>query len=228
MNHISIQSMPKDNLPYEKFVRYGAERLSDAELLAILLRSGTKEVNAIELAQKLLYYGGGSLLVLHHLTQQELMTFPGIGQVKAVQLKAAAELSNRIASSGKIVHVKMNDPDTIADYYAESLRHLKQEHIVLAMFDSASRLIADRTVSVGTISSAVISPREIFRYAVMADAVYLILLHNHPSGEALPSKEDLAFTKRVKEAGEIFGIPLEDHIIIGDRTAFSFRKENLL
>ncbi len=228
MNYPSIRSMPSETRPYEKFERYGVESLSDAELLAVLLRNGTKGKNSIETASAILAEGGNSLKGLHSLSQKELMQIPGIGRVKAIQLKCLAELSTRMAKAVKFAGVRMNDPETVADYYMEALRHREEEHIILALFDSAGRLIKDIEVARGSVNAAYITPREIFRHALAAGAVSLILLHNHPSGDAKPSEEDIAFTERLDASGRLIGIPVNDHLIIGDKCYFSFRCHDLI
>lgn len=228
MKNPSIRSMPKEARPYEKFECYGPQSLSDAELLAVLLRNGTKGKNSIETAAAILAEGGSSLNGLHSLSQKELMQIPGIGKVKAIQLKCLAELSMRMAKADKLAGVRMNDPETVADYYMEGLRHREEEHIILALFNSAGRLIKDIEVARGSVNAAYITPREIFRHALSAGAVSLILLHNHPSGDANPSEEDIAFTKRLDASGKLIGIPVNDHLIIGDKCYFSFRSHDLI
>ena len=228
MKNPSIRSMPKEARPYEKFECYGPQSLSDAELLAVLLRNGTKGKNSIETAAAILTEGGSSLNGLHSLSQKELMQIPGIGKVKAIQLKCLAELSMRMAKADKLAGVRMNDPETVADYYMEGLRHREEEHIILALFNSAGRLIKDIEVARGSVNAAYITPREIFRHALSAGAVSLILLHNHPSGDANPSEEDIAFTKRLDASGKLIGIPVNDHLIIGDKCYFSFRSHDLI
>ena len=156
------------------------------------------------------------------------MQIPGIGKVKAIQLKCLAELSMRMAKADKLAGVRMNDPETVADYYMEGLRHREEEHIILALFNSAGRLIKDIEVARGSVNAAYITPREIFRHALSAGAVSLILLHNHPSGDANPSEEDIAFTKRLDASGKLIGIPVNDHLIIGDKCYFSFRSHDLI
>ncbi len=228
MKNPPIRSMPMEARPYEKFERYGAQSLSDAELLAVLLRNGTKGKNSIETASEILAGGGNSLNGLHTLSQKELMQIPGIGKVKAIQLKCLAELSMRMAKADRLAGVRMNDPETVAAYYMEGMRHLEEEHIILALFDSAGRLIKDIEVARGSVNAAYITPREIFRHALSAGAVSLILLHNHPSGDANPSEEDIAFTKRLDASGKLIGIPVNDHLIIGEKCYFSFRCHDLI
>ena len=153
---------------------------------------------------------------------------PGIGQVKAAQLKCIAELAERIARTSRLKNVRLNEPSSIADYYMESLRHKTKEHLLLAMFDAKSNLLGDKIVSVGTVTNSLVSPREIFLKALEYRAVHIVLLHNHPSGDPTPSEADHAVTRRVAESGRILGIALADHIIIGDNRYISFRENGLL
>jgi DNA repair protein RadC len=224
----SISAMPKEARPYEKYEHYGVQSLSDAELLAIFLRSGTKGCNSIETAAHILAISGNSLTGLYTLSEAQLQKIPGIGKVKSIQLKCIAELSLRISKAKKVTGVKLNDPRSVADYYMESMRHKEEEHIILAMFNSAGRLIKEMEVAVGSVNAAYITPREIFRHALNAGAVSLILLHNHPSGDVHPSEEDIAFTKRVVASGKMIGIPLNDHLIIGENCFFSFCEHDLI
>ena len=228
MSHPSIRELPAENRPYEKFIRFGAQALSDAELLAILIRSGTGTQSVLEVAQNVISAGGNSLAGIETLGVQELMRIPGIGEVKAVQLKCICELAGRAAKARLFSRVHLNSPDSIAAYYMDSMRYLQQEHIVAAMFDSSLMLTGDRTVSVGSVNAAYITPREIYRKALEADAVSLVLLHNHPSGDPTPSDEDISFTSRVAAAGNMIGIPLMDHIVIGNGVYTSLRRQGFL
>ena len=171
-----------------------------------------------------------SLCGLYGMTADELMQFRGIGKVKAVQLECIAELSRRIARSRAVKAGReiFRNPEQIADYYMEDFRHESQEKLLLIMLDTKGHLIADEIISVGTVDRTVASPRDIFLKALSHRAVTIVLLHNHPSGNPEPSEADLQLTKRVRECGEMIGIPLVDHIIIGDRRSVSFACERLL
>lgn len=215
-------------MPVEKCARYGAQALSDAELLAVILRSGTKEVTALQLAQLFLAQRDKNLLNLFTMPPEEMQRIPGIGQVKAAQLKCIAELTSRIAKTSRFRDVKLNDPGSIAAYYMEALRHEPKEQLLLAMFDSKSVLLGDTVISVGTVNSSLVSPREVFIKALEYQAVHIVLLHNHPSGDPSPSEADGQVTQRVKECGALLGIALADHIIIGDNRYMSFRENGLL
>ena len=226
--HITMKEMPQSEQPVEKCVRGGAHMLSDAELLAVILKTGTKSLSALQLAQLLLSQGDGNLLNLVYMDLEDMQKIPGIGQVKAVQLKCVAELSKRITRTRRAERVRLDNPGSIAAYYMESLRHEPKEKLVLAMFDSKSRLLADEIVSIGTVNASLVSPREIFLKALAYGSVQIVLLHNHPSGDPKPSGEDIRVTKSVAMGGDLIGIALVDHIIIGNNRYKSFREEGLL
>lgn len=220
----SMKELPDSEKPYEKFLESGAEALSDAELLAVIIRSGAQGKKSIEVAQEFLAQGSRNLLNLYELSFDEMKSIHGIGQVKAIQLKCVAELSKRIAKTRYQDGLSMNHPQTIADYYMERMRHEKREQLLALFFDSKCRLISDVTMSIGSITATFVSPREIFLMALRHNAVQLILLHNHPSGNANPSSEDDTVTERMRACGELLGIPLMDHIILGDQSYYSYRE----
>ena len=168
-----------------------------------------------------------SLLNLIDMNLEEMRKIPGIGQVKAVQLKCIAELAGRIAKTSRSKDVRLNEPASIAAYYMETLRHEPKERLMLAMFDAKSNLLGDEVISIGTATYSLVSPREIFLKALEYQAVHIVLLHNHPSGDPAPSEADIHVTLRVKECGDILGIVLADHIIIGDNRYISFRENGL-
>ncbi len=221
---IRMKELPDSEKPYEKFLESGAEALSDAELLAVIIRSGTQGKTSIEVAQDFLARGSRNLLNLYELSFEEMKRIHGIGQVKAIQLKCAAELSRRIAKTRYQDKLSMNHPQTIADYYMERMRHEKQERLLALFFDSKCCLLSDETMSIGSITATFVSPREIFLAALRCNAVQIIVLHNHPSGNANPSPEDDTVTERMKACGELLGIPLMDHIILGDQSYYSYRE----
>jgi DNA repair protein RadC len=229
--HFTMKELPPSEKPYEKCLEYGPGMLSDAELLAVVLRTGSRGQSAVEMCRSVLAsFREESLCGLYGLTADELMQFRGIGKVKAVQLECIAELSRRIARSRAVKAGReiFRNPEQIADYYMEDFRHESQEKLLLIMLDTKGHLIADEIISVGTVDRTVASPRDIFLKALSHRAVTIVLLHNHPSGNPEPSEADLQLTKRVRECGEMIGIPLVDHIIIGDRRSVSFACERLL
>lgn len=222
-----IKELNFEERPYEKCERFGAEHLTDAELLAILLRTGTKGENSLELAKKILYQSceKRGLISIHNWSLEQLMKIKGIGRVKAIQILCLSELAKRLAKETAEKQLDFHTPRTIAQYYMEDLRHKKQEHMKLLMLNTKSRLISEKEISVGTVNAAIISPREIFIEALQKNAVYIILLHNHPSGDPTPSMEDVQLTIQMKEAGELIGIELLDHIIIGDNCYTSLKEK---
>jgi len=216
--------------PYEKFLAKGAEHLTDAELLGIVIRTGTVGENSVSLGQKILDLSSGranGILGLHHLSIADLKGIRGIGEVKAVKIKCIAELSNRIATTTAKESVQFDKPETIARYYMEQMRHKETEQTILLLLDGRNHLIGDCVISTGTVNASLLSAREVMIMALMKRAVYLILLHNHPSGDPTPSKMDLKVTKKIKEAAELIEIPLLDHIIIGDHKYVSFREQHI-
>lgn len=226
--HITMREMPESEQPIEKCTRHGVSSLSDAELLAVILRIGTKNMNALQLAQLLLSKKDKNLLNLFNMPMEEMQKLPGIGKVKAVQLKCIAELSGRIARTNRLKKINLNEPDSVAAYYMETLRHESKEKLLLSMFDAKSGLLGDEIISVGTVNTSLVSPREIFLKALEYKAVHIVLLHNHPSGDPEPSEADIRVTKMVHESGAMLGIALADHIIIGDNRYISFRENGLL
>lgn len=226
--HFTMKNLPESERPYEKYMLYGEESLSDAELLAIILKSGTKDSNSLDLARAILNGNHNNLLNLYDLSYRELMQYSGIGHVKAIQLKAVAELSRRIARTNSGYRLKMDKPETIADYYMEQLRHSKQELLMCAFFDSKNNFLGDVVVSKGAVNYAYVSPRDVFRYAFEYEAVMFILLHNHPSGDATPSDDDLRITRRIEKGAQILQLDFVDHIIIGDNQYFSFKENQLI
>lgn len=207
-------------MPYERFVRSGPESLSDAELLAIILRTGTKNCSAVELGRQILTGkdpdAEPSLSVLFELTREDLLKIHGVGEVKAVKILCLAELSKRLASEPAKKRIIFSQPDTVYEAYRERLRHEKREHFFLLLLDIRLALISEVEMSVGTSTCAPVSVRDIFSRAVRAEASGILLLHNHPSGDPTPSANDIETTRQIAEAGRFMQIPLIDHIIIGD------------
>ena len=226
--HFTMKNLPESERPYEKFLLHGEESLSDAELLAIILKTGTKKANSLDIAREILRGNHNNLLNLYDLSYRDLMQFSGVGQIKAIQLKAVAELSRRIAKTNSGYQLKMDNPSSIADYYMEQLRHLKQEQLICAFFDSKNNFLGDVVISKGAVNYAYVSPRDIFRYAFDYEAVMLILLHNHPSGDATPSEDDIRITRRIEKGAQILELHLVDHIIIGDNKYYSFKENELI
>lgn len=228
--NVTMKELPASEMPYEKCEKSGAGALSDAELLAVILKTGTRDKTSRELATEILtlhpVYQG--LLGLYHLSGKELLSVSGIGKVKAVQLQCVAELAKRLARETKREGVSFCRPSDVARFFMEEMRNLETEHLYAVCLDAAGRLLHYQAVFVGTVQTSIANPREILRLALRYDAAHIIILHNHPSGDPAPSGEDLEVTKRLQEAASLVGIPLMDHIIIGDNQYISLRERGYL
>lgn len=229
-NARTMKMLPESERPYEKALEYGAESLSDAELLSVILRTGTKDVPARELAEQILTLGEPSGLAgILHYTVPDYKAIRGIGNVKAIQLTCIGELSKRIWRSLKTeTPLECGHPADIAEYYMEEMRHKEQEYLKLLILNTKNILIKEIDISKGTVNASLATPRELFIEALRYRGTSIVLLHNHPSGDAAPSRNDCLFTKRVEEAGKLMGIPLLDHIIIGDMTYVSLKERGIL
>lgn len=231
MKVTTMKDMPETDRPYERCCHLGPVGLSDAELLSIIIRTGSVGENSLGLAQKILAlnYPKEGILGLLHLSLQELMSVRGIGKVKATQLLCIGELSKRIWKKKSVEDlVSFHEPQSIADYYMEDMRHMEQENLWMMLLNSKNVLIKDILVSRGTVNASVITPRELLIEALRYQAVNMILVHNHPSGDPTPSQEDFSLTKRVQQACNLIGIRLVDHIIIGDHNHISLRERGTL
>ena len=217
--------MYREERPYEKCEQYGAENLSDAELLAVLLRTGTKGENSLQLAKRILHpdFAQEGILNIHQWSLEQLLEIKGIGSVKAIQILCLSELAKRLSKAEAQSGLNFSAPETIAQYYMEDMRHRKKEAMKLLLLNSKTKLIGESELSLGTVNTTLVSPREVFVEALRRNAVAVILLHNHPSGDPTPSKQDILITRRVTEAGRLIGVELLDHIIIGDNCFISLR-----
>ena len=230
-NSSRMCDLPKPERPYEKCEHFGPEYLSDAELLAVILRSGAQGVSALELSRSILtLLGGGGIGNLHSLSPEDLLELRGIGRVKAVQIRCIAELSRRIAQAkiGAEDELVYDSPEVIGSYYMEEMRHEVQEIVMVLCLSSRGRLLGKKVISRGNINTALLGPREIFVEALSRRAASVILLHNHPSGDPSPSEEDIRIIRMISDTGDMIGIPLLDHLVIGDRTYVSMRQSRIL
>lgn len=227
--YLTVKDLPTSERPYEKCERFGAAVLTDAELLAVIIRSGTKNERSTELASRILKKSSGaqSLSFLYHVNMNELMKIKGIGKVKAIQLLCVAELSKRISAQVKGDRIAFNDADETAAYFMEDMRHQECELLRLVMLNSKNGLIADRVMFKGTVGMAPMEPRELLREALRNDAVSIMILHNHPSGDPTPSNQDIQSTVRLNEACRQIGIRLLDHLVIGDNRFVSMKRSGL-
>lgn len=222
--HVTIKELPEEERPRERLVRYGPSALSNAELLAILLRVGTRNESALSLAYKILKQQEG-LRFLTNCTVQELGSINGIGQAKAAQLKAALELGKRVSAFEKESDKYIKCPQDVASLLMEEMRYLKKEYMKLILLNVKCSVIAVEDISIGNLSTSIVHPREVYIPAIKKSSASIIMVHNHPSGDPTPSSEDVSITKRVAEAGKIIGIELVDHIIIGDGRYVSLREK---
>lgn len=229
-NYLTVKDLPLGERPYEKCEQFGAGILSDAELLAVILRTGTKNLRSIDLAYHILNYSEihPGLTCLNYLSLEDLKKIKGIGRVKAIELTCLAELTKRMAKGFRKESLKLITPQSVADYYMQDMRHLTREQVMLLLLDSKNKIIKDMIISSGTVNTSIMPIREIFIHALKFEAVNIILLHNHPSGDPTPSSEDIRVSKRMTEAGNLIGISLMDHIIIGDNRYISLKEQGLL
>ncbi len=218
--------MPEDMRPREKLMLKGEKNLDDAELLAIILGQGTKELSALELAQ-LLMFKYKSLRHLKDASLEELLEEKGIGPAKAVSVKASIEMGRRMAQDSQQKN-QIKSPDDVKNIVMEEMRYFDREHFRVIYLDRKGGMLEMQDISVGGLHSSIVHPREVFKVAVKKSAASLILVHNHPSGDPTPSQEDVEITLRLIEAGNIMGITVLDHIIIGDNTYCSLKSKGLI
>lgn len=230
MNHISIKEIPEEERPYEKLYKRGVENLENSELMAVLLRSGTKKSSALEISRSILSHPlvDNNLENLHRLSVKEFSGIAGLGKVRSAQFIAVIELARRISKAKARSQLSFAHPKTIADYYMEDLRHLSHEKVIVVFLNSRGDYIGDKELFKGTATASLLSPREVFVEAVRHDAVNIVLLHNHPSGDPTPSKDDWFITEKLIESGKILQIPVVDHIIIGNKKYYSFNEKGCL
>jgi len=221
---VLVREIPAEDRPRERLLNQGVEALSNSELLAILLRTGTRGCSAVDLADRMLkQFGGIGKLIEADL--QELIDLPGMGLAKATQVKAAIELGRRVARLSRETSPRFLEPQDTADYLMDRLRFLRKEHFVVLHLDTKNRLIGEETVSIGSLDTAIVHPREIFKTAVKRSAASIICAHNHPSGDPMPSFEDIEVTRRLVEAGRILGVEVLDHVVIGENCYVSIKEK---
>lgn len=223
----AIRELPADERPREKLVRYGPERLSAQELLAIVLRTGTRNVSALLLADRLLHCHAG-LRGLAGASLADLQRTPGVGAVKAIQIAACFELGKRLMALPEEHRRAITTPEEAAALLSPEMRHLDVEVFRALLLDTKSRLIRIETITKGTLDSSLVHPREVFKCAMAVSAASLVVCHNHPTGDPRPSPDDLKVTRRLRDAGEVVGIELVDHIIIGGSKWVSLKREGLI
>lgn len=225
---IDFKSLPETEKPRERLYNYGTEYLSNEELLSIILRTGTKKMSVKELSLKLLEYVG-DVNKLKDIGINTLMNIDGIGKVKAIEIKAALELGKRVyMNNDKLGKISFNSAEVIYNHFVNILLHKKQECFYVVYVDTKGNYIDKKCLFVGTINSSIVHPREVFKEAYLLSANGIVCVHNHPSGDSTPSKEDKLLTKKLIEISIIHGINLIDHIIIGNGNYFSFYENKLI
>lgn len=220
----TVKDMLPDEQPREKLCRYGSSSLTDAELLAILLRTGTQKLNVIDTSRALLeYYGGLRSLVKKE--WKELKVIPGIASVKAITLEAAFELARRIEVADLGDEIQITAPEHAVNFFAPKMRHLNKEVFMVVFLNHKKVMIGFQQISMGSSNATIVEPGEVMRQAVINQANSLILIHNHPSGNNQASNADIQLTKRLVDCGKLLGIPIDDHIIIANYDYVSLRCE---
>lgn len=223
----TVKEMQPDEQPREKLMNYGADSLSDAELLAILLRTGSRRMNVIQMSKALLDHFDG-LRLMARKNWQSLKVIPGMGNVKALTLEAVFELSRRIQVASLGEQVQITSPNEAVAYFGPKLRDLTKEVFFVAFLNNAKVVMGYKKISSGGSTATIVDPAEVMRQAVMNEANSILLLHNHPSGQNKESKADIQLTVRIAESGKLLGIPVDDHIIIAGDDFTSFRAKGLL
>lgn len=225
--HITIKDMPEEMRPREKMLNSGEHNLTEEELLAIILGSGNKEMSALQLARELLVHFKGLRQIKEASLEELISSQKGIGTAKAIAVKAAMELGRRSAlhMNNKIL---IQSPEDVKSLLMEDMRYYDREHFRVLYLDRKGGLLTSEDISIGGLHSSLVHPREVFKTAVKRSASSLILVHNHPSGDPKPSKEDIEVTERLLEAGKVMGIEILDHIIIGEGVYFSLKAKGLI
>lgn len=227
--NVMVRDLPKEVRPREKLLQYGASALSDIELLAILLRTGTTSKSVLHLAEDVLaQYKDKGLAAIMHISPQEIASIHGIGLAKAATVIAAVELGRRLSERAARTLEKVEGPEDVARYVIPSLRFEQKEHFLAMFLDIRNRILTLSTISVGSLTSSIAHPREVFREAIRYSAASVILVHNHPSGDPAPSREDIQLTKQMMKAGEIMGIPVLDHVVVAGDNFVSLKEANCL
>lgn len=223
---IKIKDLPIEERPRERLINFGPKALSNAELLAIILRTGSRKETAIDLSNKLLK--DYNITSLSQISVGELNKIFGIGEAKACQIIACFELGRRLASYTDKPKPMIKTSQDVANLFMPEMRYLKKEHFKGIYLDSKNKVMKEENISVGSLNASIIHPREVLRTAISEAAAAIILVHNHPSGDPSPSKDDIELTKRLIEAGNLMGIEVLDHIIIGDDRYISLKERELI
>lgn len=225
---MKIKEMIPSERPREKMILYGAASLTNAEILALLIKNGTKKENAMQIATRIINSDEKGIYALHNISLEELSKTQGIGTAKATTILVAIELGKRIASSKNIQQGTIREVRDVVDIYMEKLRYEKREHFKMLSLDAKGNIISDDLISLGDLTSSIVSPREVFNIAIKKSASSLIFIHNHPSGDPTPSKEDVKVTKTLIDVAKMLNMSVLDHIVIGDGTFVSMKAKNII
>ena len=230
---MNIKDLPMEERPMERLLASGAKNLSNAELIAVVIRSGNGRESAIGLAERILAFcretnGEYALRGLMNSSPEELMSIPGVGKTKACAIMAVVELVKRLGASGTPEKIDIGCASEAAKFFMDDLRYERKEHFKALLLNAKGRIIYVDEISVGDLTTAPVHPREVFKNAVKKSAASVILVHNHPSGDPEPSMEDISLTARLVSAGKLMGIKVLDHIIIGDGEYYSFSGVGLI
>ena len=224
---MNIKELPSEERPVEKLLLNGADTLTNSELLAVLIGSGSKDSSAIEMSEKLLALKGG-LSGLATISANELTGIPGIGPKKAASIISALAIGRRVATSPRDKKIRLSSTSGLAEFFMEDMRYSRKEYFKVLMVNVKLEIIGVETVSIGELTGAPVHPRETFEPAIRKGAAAVCFAHNHPSGDPRPSEDDLKITKRLVECGDILGIRVLDHIIIGDGVYTSLKEEGYI
>jgi len=222
-----IRDFPLKERPRERFIREGAQSLSNQELIAILLRTGTKKESVLQLSERLIAHFDG-LRMLKDATVEEITSINGIGEAKAIQLLAAVEIGRRISNLCYTDRYIIRSPEDCANYCMNDMRFLTQEHFVCLYLNTKNQVLHKQTIFIGSLNASIVHPREVFKEAFRRSAASIICLHNHPSGDPTPSREDIDVTKRLMDCGKLMGIEVLDHLIIGEKKYVSLKEKGYL
>lgn len=223
-----IKELPINERPIEKAIAYGVDKLSNVELLALIIHTGTKTKSAKDIAEEIIAKDPRGIRFLANCEAEELESIAGVGHAKATRILASIELGKRISLSQQSGETYISTSDDVANALMEDMRYLNKEFFKTLILNSKGKIIMIDTVSVGELNSTTVHPREVFNKAVKKSGAAIILAHNHPSGDPTPSQADIDTTKRLMKAGDLMGIPVLDHIIIGDGTFVSLRSRGMI
>lgn len=226
-NHVMMKDVPDADRPRERLMLDGAGALSNQELIAIILRSGSRSESVLQLSERLISHFGG-MDFLKEASVEELEKIKGIGRAKAVQLLASFEIGNRMVRLPRDSRYTIRSPEDGANFVMEEMRSLKQEHFVVLFLNTKNQVLHKSTIFIGSLNSSIVHPREIFKEAVRYSAAAMICFHNHPSGDPEPSREDIDVTKRLVSCGKMLGVDVLDHIVIGDRKFTSLKQKGMM